>query len=158
MCLTTHDRIDCARISQEIIKLNYRRPLPIVHAASAPDYRPYLEDVFVSCEPRPLKAGAVNLLQRAITAATSAFDADYLVHLEGDTWLLDEEVIHRYIRKMEADDQVVLCTCSWNEEGLTTRSRWRAPFARIARRPPHTTACQWRTGRYPSGYMPLPLS
>lgn len=130
MCLTTHDRIDCARINQEIIKLNYRRALPIVHAVSATDYRPYLEDVLVSCEARPLKAGALNLLQRSIAAATSAFDADYLVHLEGDTWLMDEDVIQRYIAKMEADERLVLCTCSWNEEGLVTRSGWRPRLAR----------------------------
>jgi hypothetical protein len=116
--MTTHDRIDCARINQEIIKLNYARPLPIVHASSSPQYTPYLEDVYVRCDPRPLKAGSINLIQKSISATLATFDARYIVHIEGDTWLIDESVIHGYIAKMEADRRLLLCTCSWNEEGL----------------------------------------
>jgi hypothetical protein len=116
ICLTTHNRIDCARINQEIIKQNYVDPLPIVHACSSPDYDRYLEDVFVKCQMLPLKDGALNLIQQSISAAIAAYDPTYIVHLEGDTWILDERVIHRYIRKMDANEDCWLCTCSWDDD------------------------------------------
>src|SRR6266567_1053893 len=115
ICLTTHDRIDCARINQEIIKQNYAAPLPIVHACSSSNYDQYLEDLFVKCDMLPLKDGAINLIQQSISAAIVAYDPAYIVHLEGDTWILDERVIRGYIKKMDANDDLLLCTCSWDE-------------------------------------------
>lgn len=118
VCLTTHNRLDCARINQELIKLNYRQPLPIVHACSSPDYAPYLEDRLLRCAARPLNEGAVDLLQHAMQAAAT-FDAEYLVHLEGDTWLLDESVIHRLVDAM-GRRRALLCASGWG----VSRAAW----------------------------------
>lgn len=57
ICLTTHDRIDCAKINQEIFKLNFRTPFRIVHACSGSQAAPYLEDAFLWCEPKPIMPG-----------------------------------------------------------------------------------------------------
>lgn len=119
VCLTTHNRIDCARINQEIIKLNYRQPQPIVHACSSPDYAPYLEDRLIRCAPKPLNEGAVDLLQRSMQVAADAFTADYLVHLEADTWLLDETVIQRLVVAMSRSG-ALLCASGWG----VSRAAW----------------------------------
>ena len=50
VCMTTFNRIDCARINQEIIKLNYTNPFSIVHACSSSNYEKYLKDILVVCE------------------------------------------------------------------------------------------------------------
>ena len=112
VCLTSHNRIDCARINQELIKLNYRQPLPIVHASSAADYEPCLEDRLLRCPARPMSEGAVNLLQCAMQAAADELEAEYLVHLEADTWLMDETVIHRLVGRMQAQG-ALLCASGW---------------------------------------------
>ena len=117
ICMTSHNRIDCARINQEIIKLNYGQPMAIVHASSSPNYSGYIEDAFVRCAPMPLHAGAVNLLQTALRVAAERFPAArYFVHLESDTWLLDESVIHRYIERLDATGGL-LATCAWSSPG-----------------------------------------
>ena len=112
VCLTSHNRIDCARINQELIKLNYRQPLPIVHASSSADYTPCLEDRLVRCPPRPMAEGAIALLQRAMQVAAEDLGAEYLVHLEADTWLMDESVIHRLVARMRAE-RALLCASGW---------------------------------------------
>ena len=118
ICMTTHDRVDCARINQEIISLNYKTPYPIVHACSDPNYQPYLEEVYVSCKPASLKEGAANLLKHAVAAAIKNFSFEYMIHLEGDTWIMREEVIHGLIRKMDHNPEFVLCTSAWDTDVL----------------------------------------
>jgi len=113
ICMTSDNRIDCARINQEIIKQNYSRPMPIVHASSNAEYKGYLEDAFVHCEKKPLHQGAVNLLQQALKKATKNFAASYIVHLEADTWLLDERVIYEQIARMERAG-ALLSTSAWS--------------------------------------------
>lgn len=127
--MTTFNRIDCARINQEIIKLNYKHPFTIVHACSSSNYEKYLEDVLVVCEqpslPQPqssaigtLQHGALNLLQQSLAAATAHFSPEYLVHLEGDTWIMDERVIHDIIEKMDRKKELMICTSAWDEDPL----------------------------------------
>jgi len=118
ICLTTHDRIDCAKINQEIIKFNYLQPLNIVHACSNRDYSGYIEDLLIRCEPKRLHEGAINLIQRAIKGALEYFDWRYLVHLESDTWLLDEDVLYKYIALMEEDEEKLISTCYWQGDAL----------------------------------------
>jgi hypothetical protein len=120
ICLTSHDRIDCAKINQEIFKLNFRTPFRIVHACSGAQKEPYLEDAFVWCEPKPINVGAVNLIQRSFELACEKFAPDYLVHLEADTWIMDEEVILRFVHEMERNPHLLLATSAW-----WTVSRWR---------------------------------
>ena len=114
ICLTTHNRIDCARINLEIIKLNYNHTYPVVHACSGSGYSKYLEDIFISCEARNLREGALNLLQESIITAINAFNPEYIVHLESDTWILDENVIHRLIKLMDNNRRYILCTSKWD--------------------------------------------
>lgn len=132
VCMTTYNRIDCARINQEIIKLNFNKPFPIVHACSSSNYEKYLEDVLVTCEQKPmqgtqasaleriviLQKGALNLLQQSLEAATKNYAPEYLVHLEGDTWIMDEEVIHSIIAKMDSNKKLMICTSAWDEDHL----------------------------------------
>src|SRR5579859_394873 len=113
ICLTTHDRVDCAKINQEIFKLNFRTPFRVVHACSGAQAAPYLEDAFLWCEPKPINAGAINLIQRALELACRRHAPDYLVHLEADTWILDEQVILRYVYEMERNPHLLLATSAW---------------------------------------------
>jgi hypothetical protein len=112
-CLTSHNRIDCARINQEIIKLNYRRDYGIVHACSGAQKAAYLEDAFGWFESKPLHSGAINLIQSGIRLSLETFDPKWIVHLEADTWLMDECVITDYLSRLEADPTVVLATSAW---------------------------------------------
>ena len=116
--MTTYNRIDCAKINQEIIKYNYDSPLKIVHACSKEAYEGYLEDILVRCEPKPLHEGAINLIQCAIRSAVENYDSKYLVHVEADNWMLDERVIYRYIDRMEEKDDIFLCTAYWQGDDL----------------------------------------
>lgn len=118
ICLTTHGRIDCARIGMEIIRHNYPGDWKIVHACSWPDYEPYLEDGFVRCEPKPLTAGALNLLLRSFRHAVERWNPDYLIHLEGDTWILDHRVIERYMSRLQEDPQALVAASSWSVDKI----------------------------------------
>jgi hypothetical protein len=120
ICLTSYNRIECARINQEIFKLNFRTPFVLVHACSGAQKERYLEDAFVWCEPRAFNAGAIDLIQRSLGLACERFAPDYLVHLEADTWILDEQVILRFVREMERNPRLLLATSAW-----TSASRWR---------------------------------
>jgi hypothetical protein len=120
ICLTSHDRIDCAKINQEIFKLNFGTAFRLVHASSGPQKERYLEDAFVWCEPKPINAGAINLIQCSLELACERFAPDYLVHLEADTWILDEQVILSFIRRMERNRNLLLAASAW-----WPVSRWR---------------------------------
>lgn len=113
ICLTSHDRIDCAKINQEIFKLNFRTPFRVVHASSGPESAPHLEDAFIRCEPKTINAGAINLIQRSLELACARFTPDYLVHLEGDAWILEEQVILDFVDEMERNPHLLLATCGW---------------------------------------------
>jgi len=121
VCLTTFNRIDCARINQEIIKLNYRNSFPVVHACSSSNYEQYLEDLLIRCESRNLRAGALDLLQRSLEAAAAKFQPEYIVHLEGDTWIMDEDIIHDIISAMDRNKSLMICTSAWDEDWLAFR-------------------------------------
>jgi len=123
ICLTSHNRIDCAKINQEIFKLNFRSPFWVVHACSGPQKEPYLEDAFIWCEPKPINAGAINLIQRSFELACARFAPDYLVHLEADTWILDEQVILRFVLEMERNRHLLLATSAWWPVSLWRRAR-----------------------------------
>lgn len=114
VCLTTYNRVDCAKISTEIIKLNWHEAWPIVHACSAQDYVPALEDKLLTRSPLPLTTGAFDLLTSSIVGAIKHFDADYVIHLEGDTWVFDQRVLLNYLEKLQADDNAVIAASSWS--------------------------------------------
>lgn len=112
-CLTSHNRIDCAKINQEIIKLNYAGKYAVVHACSGAQKTAYLEDAFRWFEPKPLHRGAIGLIQNAIRLALEKLDPKWIVHLEADTWLMDETVVTDTIRRLEANPSLVLATSAW---------------------------------------------
>ncbi len=122
VCMTTHDRLDCARINQEIIKLNYRTSIPIVHACSGSGYSEYLEDVLIDCQPEELKSGALSLLKKSIQTAMSMYSPEYIVHLEGDTWIMDEKVIHKIIDAMQANPSYILSASAWDGDALASNT------------------------------------
>ena len=120
ICLTSYNRIECAKINQEIFKLNFRTPFLVAHACSGAQKERYLEDAFIWCAPGSLNAGGMNLIQRSLELACDRFAPDYLVHLEADTWILDEQVILRFVGEMERNPQLLLATSAWSSV-----SRWR---------------------------------
>jgi hypothetical protein len=116
VCLTSFNRIDCARISMEIIKLNWAYKWPVVHACSDPGYTRYIEDVLVKREPQPLTVGATDLLLASVDEAANRFRADYIIHLEADTWVFDQNIIKRYIEKLAEKPHAVIAASSWSTD------------------------------------------
>ena len=114
VCITTFNRIDCARINMEIIKLNYANQWPIVHACSDKNYSQYIEDVLIKCEPKALQAGAFNLLRSSILKATETYNADYIIHLEADTWLMNQAFIEKYIKLLSKNPHAIIASSSWS--------------------------------------------
>lgn len=112
ICLTSHDRLDCTYINQEIFKLNFTYPYILVHASSGAAAKPYLEDAFVHCEPLPHFAGAISLMKKAVKAALT-FEPDYLVILDGDTWLLEENILLIFIQRLQKNPRLLIATCAW---------------------------------------------
>ncbi len=112
ICLTSHDRLDCARINQEIFKLNFSHPYIVVHASSGAKASQYLEDAFVPCQPLPHFAGAFSLMRNAIKAAL-LFEPDFFVMLDGDTWLLEEKPLLRMIQHLKDNPDLLMATCAW---------------------------------------------
>jgi hypothetical protein len=130
VCMTNHERPDCARINQEIIKLNYPEPWLIVHACSDPDYQPHREDALVRCQPRTIIYGALNLLQQSCRAAVEIYNPQYLVHVEADTWVFDQGIIQRYIDLLDRNPQAYLAASTWSTDQRPQWRRLRNPFAK----------------------------
>lgn len=112
ICLTSHDRLDCTYINQEILKLNFTYPYILVHASSGASSKRYLEDAFVSCNPLPHFAGAISLMKNAVNAALP-FKPDYLVVLDGDTWLLEEKSLLNFLQCLQENPYLLMATCAW---------------------------------------------
>ncbi|RDS83046.1 hypothetical protein DWU98_07910 [Dyella monticola] len=129
--MTNHERPDCARINQEIIKLNYPHSWPIVHACSGPSYAPHMEDVLVRCQPRDVIEGALNLLQQSCRAAVEIYNPQYLVHVEADTWVFDQGVIERYIELLDRHPDAYLAASTWSTDQRVQWRRLRHPFAKV---------------------------
>jgi hypothetical protein len=133
VCLTSYNRIECAKINQEIIKLNFRTPFRLVHVCSGAQKERYLEDAFIRCPPGSLNAGGMDLIQRSLKLACERFAPDYLLHLEADTWILDEEVILRFVREMEHNPRLLLATSAWSS--VTPWRRVRRAVRELLTRP-----------------------
>jgi hypothetical protein len=100
----------------EIMKFNWPAKWPVVHACSHSAYEPYLEDLLLPRPPRPLTTGALDLLAASIKSAVDRFNADFIVHLEADTWIMDQQVILRYLHKLQADPDSVIAASSWSAD------------------------------------------
>jgi hypothetical protein len=130
VCMTNHERPDCARINQEIIKLNYAEPWLIVHACSDSAYAPHMEDVLVRCRPQPIIEGALNLLRQACRVAVEIYNPRYLVHVEADTWVFDQDVIQRYIDLLDRHPEAYLAASTWSTDQRVQWRRLHHPFAK----------------------------
>lgn len=122
VCMTTHERADCARINMEIVKLNYPEPWPIVHACSGSSYEKYMEDELVWCQPLTIIDGALNLVRKSFRAAADKYNPDYIIHLDADTWVFDQGLLQRYIDLLARDDRAVIAASSWSTD---QRPKWR---------------------------------
>lgn len=152
VCMTTFNRIDCAYINQEIIKLNYSKPLPIIHTCSSGNYQKYIEDKFLACEPKSLQHGALDLLKQSLSLAMETSAPEYIVHLEGDTWIMDEQVIYDIINKMDQNNELMICASAWDEDFLAFKYlkqpsimlRMHLIFAKMVRKMgfPYHSACR----------------
>jgi len=141
VCITSYNRIDCARILAEIIKLNWNTSWPIVHATAASSYVKSLEDLVIYRDPKPLTRGALDLLKASIEAAVSRYTADYIIHLEADTWIFDPHIIHHYLTRLSSDPYAMIAASSWSFDRLPkwqisteASRRARATLARLLRR------------------------
>jgi hypothetical protein len=112
ICLISYDRLDCTLINQEIFKLNFSHPYIVVHASSGAKASRYLEDAFVQCKPLPHVDGAISLMRKAIKEALP-FEPDFLVVLDGDTWLLEEKHLLNAIQCLNEDPTLLMATCAW---------------------------------------------
>ena len=147
VCLTSFNRTDCARISMEIIKLNWPRKWPVVHASADPAYTRYIEDILVLREPKPLTRGAHDLLVASLGAAVTKLKADYVIHLEADTWVFDQNVIVRYLEKLERSPHALVAASSWSTDRVPEWARSHNTGRRLrARLAPWLRRCGLRYG------------
>ncbi|MFK2873769.1 hypothetical protein [Dyella lipolytica] len=131
VCMTNHERPDCARINMEIVRLNYPEPWPIVHSCSDVTYEPHMEDVLVRCQPRTIIYGALNLLQQSCRAAVEVYNPQYLIHVEADTWVFDQGIIKRYIDLLDRHPEAYLAASTWSTDQRPQWRRLRHPFAKV---------------------------
>lgn len=115
----------------EIIKLNWPRTWPVVHASSAANYTPYLEDMLVRREPKPLTAGANDLLFASMKAAVEHFNAEFVIHLEADTWIFDQSVIERYLQQLREHPRAMIAASSWSTDCVPAWRRSPLPSRRL---------------------------
>jgi hypothetical protein len=130
VCITSYNRVDCARILAEIIKLNWQGRWPIVHATAAAEYAHALEDLIIYRDPKPLAQGALDLLQVSIEAAITHYSADYVIHLEADTWILDQQVVLRYLTQLSSHPSALIAASSWSADRLPEWQASRNPARR----------------------------
>lgn len=116
ICMTTFNRVDCARINMEIIKLNYPKQWPIVHACSNNNWGKYLEDVLVKREPKGLQDGALDLLVNSLETANKEFHPDFIIHIEGDTWLMNQAILEKYIEQLQNNPKKLIAAARWNQD------------------------------------------
>lgn len=114
VCITTFNRVDCARINMEITKLNYTNQWPIVHACSDKNYTQYIEDILVPCEPKALQKGAFELLKQSVLVAHEKYNPEFIIHLEADTWLMNQNIIEKYIKILQERKDSVIAASSWS--------------------------------------------
>jgi hypothetical protein len=74
-----------------------------------------------------LTTGALDLLVTSLRSAVDRYNADFVVHLEADTWILDQHVIIRYLQKLQSNPDSVIAASTWSAD--------RAPEWKISKKP-----------------------
>lgn len=116
VCITSFNRVDCARILQEIIRLNWPKKWYVVHATADQTYQQYLEDILVVRDAKGLTLGALDLIKSSVQAAMSILPGgiDYIVHLEADTWISNQGVIDKYLHILSVNPKSIIAASSWS--------------------------------------------
>jgi len=87
-----------------------------VHGCSNSNWVKYLEDVLVKREAKGLQDGALDLLLNSLETANKEFHPDYIIHIEGDTWLMNQAILEKYIQKLEDNPKNVIAAARWNQD------------------------------------------
>lgn len=102
----THDHVDDARISFELVRGVWRLPGPepyIVHAINGPEEiypEAHLEDQVVRRRNLGHFAGAADLIDAGAAAIAAQQDVRYAVFLASDTWILDSTYLAELLAEM----------------------------------------------------------
>ena len=117
--VSTHDRIDDARVNMEIVRAAWQQEfanLALVHAHNGRPggWTPYLEDVLVEVAPGQSHfTGAADLLDAGLTVIARDFlDVQHVVCVAADSWLYRPKRIRAIIDDMHRDN-LRLAAASW---------------------------------------------
>lgn len=119
----TYNRLDDARISQEISKNYLAKKLGdifLIHAYNGKKsfgYEKHLEDKLVRMKNKEHFEGASDLINKGIAEAEKIQAIDYLIVTASDTWLLNAEYIKKIISEMKSENKVI-ATCAWDDRGI----------------------------------------
>ena len=119
----TYDKIDDARILQEISRENITKSLGkiyLVHAYNGLpsfSYRMYLEDKLIKKSNRGHFKGAADLINTGIAEMKKNKDIDFAIVTASDIWPLKASFLKRVIDTMRNEDKYI-ATCAWNNRGL----------------------------------------
>jgi hypothetical protein len=116
----TYDRLDDARVQQEISKRLYSAAFGGVHLVHAYNgkkefgYAPYLEDKLIVRQNRGHYRGAVDLINAGLAWFNVAGlpEVRYVLITAADTWAVDVPFLQSVVMNMEAHGRV-LATSSW---------------------------------------------
>lgn len=117
--VSTHDRLDDARINMEIVRATWPEEFPdvaLVHAYNGKSggWTPYLEDVLVEVASGESHfTGAANLLDAGLAAiARNLLDVQHVVCVAADSWLYRPERVRAIVEDMRRDD-LRLAAANW---------------------------------------------
>lgn len=120
--LYTYDRVDDALINQEIIrnlwsKSELLKDIKIYHVYNGKKERyieKYREDYFARIENSGHFQGASELFDLGFKKVVeSGFEADYLVFLASDTWVVNKSLVESTLQKMD-DENKLMAGNSWD--------------------------------------------
>jgi hypothetical protein len=119
----TYDRLDDARVQQEISTFLYPKAfggVHLVHAYNGEEsfgYTPYLENHLIVRQNKGHYRGAVDLINAGLAYFDEAglTDVRYVLVTASDTWAVDAGYLQDLVAKMGANGQVVAAS-SWRTE------------------------------------------
>ena len=117
----TYDRIDDAKIAQELSKtyLNYFDTVQLIHCYNGKkefQYTKYLEDILIVRENLGHFLGAEDLINAGVLQSLKKSNIQYTLVSAADTWLLDGEFL-RYKTEEMRKKKKILFSCSWDDIG-----------------------------------------
>jgi hypothetical protein len=123
--VSTHDRVDDARINMEIIRASWSDAfdrIAVVHAYNGPPagWTQYLEDLVIEVPPSPSHfTGAADLLDAGLAAVAQEYpDIRHVVCLASDSWLYRPERLRAVVDDMR-QGELRLAAASWEVADYT---------------------------------------